>query len=108
MVPRGDDLPEAMRAAAPGGVDAVFDTAVLGRAIFPGIRTGGALAFVRTWDGDDVENGIEIERVLVREVLGRTDWLHELSELAARGVLALRVAAIRELELMQEAGFTAN
>ncbi|HJX49308.1 MAG TPA: NADP-dependent oxidoreductase, partial [Gaiellaceae bacterium] len=93
VLPRGDDLPEAMRAAAPGGVDAVFDTAVLGRSMFPAIRTGGSLAFVRTWDGDDVENGIEIHRVLVREVLERTDWLRELSDLAARGVLVLRVAA---------------
>ena len=93
VLPRGDDLPEAMLAAAPGGVDAVFDTAVLGRGIFPAIRTGGALAFVRTWDGDDVENGIEIHRVLVREVLERTDWLRELSDLAARGVLVLRVVS---------------
>ncbi len=93
VLPRGDDLPAAMRAAAPGGVDAVFDTAVLGRGIFPAIRPGGALAFVRTWDGDDVEDGIAIHRVLVREVLERTDWLRELSDLAARGVLALRVAA---------------
>jgi NADPH:quinone reductase len=93
VLPRGDELPEAMRAAATGGVDAVFDTAVLGRGIFPAVRAGGALAFVRGWDGDDVEDGIEIHRVLVREVLERTDWLQELSDLAARGVLALRVAA---------------
>jgi NADPH:quinone reductase-like Zn-dependent oxidoreductase len=93
VLPRGDHLPEAMRAAAPGGVDAVFDTAVLGRGIFAAIRTGGALAFVRTWDGDEVENGIEIRQVLVREVLERTDWLRELSDLAGRGVLALRVAS---------------
>ena len=93
VLPRGEDLPEAMRAAAPGGVDAVYDTAVLGRGIFPAIRAGGALAFVRTWDGDDVENGIEIHRVLVREVLERTDWLRELSDLAARGVLVLRVVS---------------
>ena len=103
VLPRGDDLPEAMRAAAPGGVDAVFDTAVLGRGIFSGIRTGGALAFVRTWDGDDVESGIEIHRVLVREVLERTAWLQELSELAARGVLALRVAATLPPEQCAEA-----
>ena len=31
--------------------------------------------------------------MLVRDVLERTDWLRELSDLAARGVLALRVAA---------------
>ena len=92
VLPRGDELPEAMRAAAPGGVDGVFDTAVFGRGIFAAIRPGGGLAYVRTWSGDDVEDGIAIHRVLVREVLERTDWLRELSDLAGRGVLALRVA----------------
>ena len=92
VLPRGDELPEAMRVAAPGGVDGVFDTAVLGRGIFAAIRPGGGLAYVRTWSGDDVEDGIAIHRVLVREVLERTDWLRELSDLAGRGVLALRVA----------------
>jgi len=93
VVPRGDDLAEAILGVAPGGVDAVFDTAVLGRSMFPAIRIGGSLAFVRSWDGDDVEDGVTIRRVLVADVLERTDWLQELSELAARGVLALRVAA---------------
>jgi len=93
VLPRGDVLAEATLAAAPGGVDAVFDTALLGRSMFPAIRPGGALAFVRTWDGADVEDGVAIRLVLVREVLERTDWLRDLSELAARGVLALRVAA---------------
>jgi NADPH:quinone reductase-like Zn-dependent oxidoreductase len=93
VLPRGDDLGQAMLAAAPGGVDAVFDTAVLGRGIFGAIRPGGALAYVRTWAGDDVEDGIAIRPVLVREVLERTEWLLELSDLAARGVLELRVAS---------------
>jgi NADPH:quinone reductase len=93
VLPRGDEFVEAALAAAPGGVDAVFDTAVLGRNVFPAIRPGGSLAYVRTWDGDDVESGIEIHRVLVREVLERTEWLRELSGLAAAGGLALRVAA---------------
>ena len=85
VVPRGGEFPR--------GVDGVFDTALLGRALFPAIRAGGGLAYVRTWDGDDVEDGVTIHRVLVAQVLERTDWLRELSELAARGVLALRVAA---------------
>ena len=92
--PAAGRRPVARRSrGVPGGVDAVFDTAVLGRGVLPAIRPGGGLAFVRTWDGDDVEDGIEIHRVLVREVLERTDWLRELSDLAARGVLALRVAS---------------
>jgi NADPH:quinone reductase-like Zn-dependent oxidoreductase len=93
VLSRGEGLEEAMRAAAPGGVDGVFDTAVLGRGIFAAIRNGGGLAYVRTWTGDGVEHGIEIHQVLVREVLERTDWLRELSDLATRGVLTLRVAS---------------
>ena len=49
--------------------------------------------FVRTWDGEHVEDGVTIHPVWVGDVLERTDWLRELSGLAARGVLALRVAA---------------
>jgi NADPH:quinone reductase-like Zn-dependent oxidoreductase len=93
VVPRGDACVETVLAEAPGGVDAVYDTALMGRAAFPAIRTGGALAYVRGWDGDDVESGITIRKVEVAKVLERTDWLRELSDLAARGVLALRVAA---------------
>jgi NADPH2:quinone reductase len=93
VLPRSEDLATAVRSAEPDGVDAVFDTALLGRRIFPAIRTGGSLAFVRTWDGADVEGGITIRRVWVGDVLERTDWLRELGRLAERGELALRVAA---------------
>ena len=58
VLPRGDGLAAAVRDAVPGGVDAVFDTALLGRRLFPAIRDGGALVFVRTWDGEDVEDGV--------------------------------------------------
>jgi D-arabinose 1-dehydrogenase-like Zn-dependent alcohol dehydrogenase len=50
------------------------------------------MAVVRGWDGDDVEQGIRIQRVMVGTVLDRTDWLREARELAERGVLSLRVA----------------
>jgi NADPH:quinone reductase-like Zn-dependent oxidoreductase len=93
VLPRGDEFVEAALAEAPGGVDGVFDTALLGREAFRAICTGGAIVVVRGWDGDDVENGITIHPVWVGDVLERTDWLQELSELAARGTLALRVAA---------------
>ncbi len=93
VVPRGDGCADAVLAEVPGGVDAVFDTALLGRGAFGAIRPGGSLAYVRTWDGDDVEDGIAIRSVRVAEVLERTDWLRELSDLASRGALALRVAA---------------
>ncbi len=93
VLPRGDGLVPAVLDAAPGGADAVFDTAVLGRAVLPAVRPGGALAFVRSWPGEDVEGGVAIRRVWVGEVLERTDWLRELARLAAGGELALRVAA---------------
>src|SRR5262245_48462118 len=40
VLPRGDGLAAAVRDAFPDGVDAVFDTALLGRSIFPAIRPG--------------------------------------------------------------------
>ena len=92
VLPRGDGLVAALRAQAPGGVDAVYDTALLGRALLPAIRPGGALAFVRTWDGEDVEDGIHVRRVQIADVIERTGWLGELAALAAEGLLALRVA----------------
>jgi NADPH:quinone reductase len=93
VVPRGDGLSRAVREAVPEGADAVFDTAVLGRAVFPALRRGGTLAYVRSWTGDDVEDGITIRKVWVAEVLTRTNWLRKLAELASRGELSLRVAA---------------
>ena len=62
------------------------------RSVFPAIRPGGALAYVRTWDGDDVEDGIQVRRVWIGDVIERTGWLEELAALAAEGLLALRVA----------------
>jgi NADPH:quinone reductase len=93
VVPRGDDPAAATRAAVPEGVDAVFDTALLGRGMLAAIRSGGAMVYVRTWSGDDVEDGVEIRPVQVAQVLERTDWLDQLRDLASRGVLPLRVAA---------------
>lgn len=93
VLPRGDGLVDALRAQAPDGVDAVYDTALLGRSVFPAIRPGGALAYVRTWDGDAVEDGIRVQRVWIGDVIERTGWLEELAALAAEGLLALRVAA---------------
>jgi len=66
---------------------------LLRREVFPAIREGGALAVVRTWDGEDVEQGIRVEKVQVWTVLERTDWLWEVRDLAQRGVLVPRVAA---------------
>jgi NADPH:quinone reductase-like Zn-dependent oxidoreductase len=92
VVPRGADFVPAVREVAPDGVDALFDTALLGREAFGAIRDGGAMVVVRGWDGSEAERAIEVRPVLVREVLERTDWLYELRRLASEGELKLRVA----------------
>ena len=92
VVARGDGMLAAVRAVAPDGVAAVFDTAVLGREAFGAIRDGGAIAVVRGWYDGEAERGIDVRPVWVREVLQRTEWLHELRALAAEGTLKLRIA----------------
>jgi NADPH:quinone reductase len=93
LVPRSDSFGDAIRAVAPDGVDAVYDTALIYRDAFPAIRDGGAVVFVRGWDGNEVEDrGIRVHPVIVAKVLERTDWLDELRMLASDGRIKLRVA----------------
>lgn len=92
VLPRGEKFTTALRDLVPAGVDALFDTALLGRDAFPAVRDRGAMAVVRGWGDSPAERGIEIRQVWVREVLQRTDWLQELREVASTGAIALRVA----------------
>ena len=93
VVPRSENFGDAVRAVAPGGADAVYDTALIYRDAFPAIRDGGGVVFVRGWDGEEVEErGIRVHPVMVAQVLERTDWLEELRALASDGRIKLRVA----------------
>jgi NADPH:quinone reductase len=92
VVPRGERFVAAVREVAPDGADGALDTALLNRDAFPAIRDGGVLVPVRGWSHGDSERSIDIRPVLVWEVIGRTDWLNELRELASSGRLQLRVA----------------
>jgi NADPH2:quinone reductase len=93
VLTRSDDFAGAVRAVEPDGVDAVYDTALLGAEAFGAIRDGGGLVVVRGWDESaPTERGIAVHPVWVREVLERTAWLEQLRELASGGRLALRVA----------------
>jgi NADPH:quinone reductase-like Zn-dependent oxidoreductase len=93
VVPRGEGFTAAVRETAADGVDALFDTALLGHSACAAVRDGGAMAVVRGWDGSTADRGIVIRQVWVRSALERTDWLQELRELASEERLALRVAA---------------
>ena len=92
VVTRGDRFGSEVRVKVAGGVDALFDTAVLGRDSFSAIRDGGAYVPVRGWDGSPSERDIRIRPVMVMEALTRTDWLNELRDLASSGAITLRVA----------------
>jgi NADPH:quinone reductase-like Zn-dependent oxidoreductase len=91
VVPRGDGFAAAVRAELPEGVDGVYDTALLHEAALGAIRDGGGLAVVRGWNPDEVERGITVHQVWVRNVLERTEWLEELRRLASDGRIALRL-----------------
>jgi NADPH:quinone reductase-like Zn-dependent oxidoreductase len=92
VVARGERFGSQVRTEVPGGVDALFDTALLGRDSFSAIRDGGAYVPVRGWDGSPAERDIRILPVMVSRALTRTDWLNELRDLASSGAITLRVA----------------
>ena len=54
VVPRGDRFGYEVRAELPGGADALFDTALLGRDSFSAIRDGGVYVPVRGWDDQSI------------------------------------------------------
>jgi len=91
VVPRGPGVAAAMRAAVPGGVDAVLDGALIGAAILPAVRDGGQVAAVRAWPGG-TERDITIRPVLVSDYAGNQEALAELGRLAGDERLSLRVA----------------
>src|SRR5438132_8219771 len=92
VVVRGEQFCSQVRAEVPGGVDALFDTALLGRDSFSAIRDGGAYVPVRGWDDSPSERSIRILLVFVSQALERTDWLNELRDVASSGTITLRVA----------------
>jgi NADPH2:quinone reductase len=105
VIPRSEDFAAAVRAVAPEGVDAVYDTALLNGDALGAIRDGGGLAVVRGWqpESGELERGIRLVRVMVVSVLERTDWLTELQRLAGAGRLVLRVAGTYAPEEAAEA-----
>ena len=67
VVPRGEGFVAAVREAAPGGVDAIYDTALLHDSVFGALSDGGAMAVIRGWKPDSTERGIVVKQVMVTE-----------------------------------------
>lgn len=102
VVPRGDGFADAVRAVAPGGVDALADGAVQEGAVAGAVRDGGAMAVIRGWDGDP-GRGITVHPTMVFSVAEDTAALERLSDLAGRGVLTLRVADVLPMDQAAQA-----
>lgn len=91
VVRRGDDVATRILAAAPGGVDAVADGALLHAKLLPAIRDGGALAAVRVFVGE-TERGITIHQTLVRDYWKEHAKLDRLRQQVEAGAVTMRVA----------------
>lgn len=92
VVPRGDGFVDAVLRLAPGGADALFDTAALTRSVLPAIRDGGSIAVIRGWDDAVVpERNVDVHAVSVGNAMQNTAWLELLADEAAKGRVPLRV-----------------
>lgn len=90
VVERGAGFCEAVRQATGGGADALLDTAVLAKQVFPAIRDGGVYLSVRQVD-DPPERGIQMRPVWVNVALQRTDMLETIRDLVEAGKIKVRV-----------------
>jgi NADPH2:quinone reductase len=94
VLPRGDDFPERVRAAVPGGADGLIDAALLDELALPAVKDGGVIATVRGYRGPaEPVRGISFHPVMVREYAREGTRLDQLRRQAEAGQLALRVAA---------------
>ncbi|MFG2046499.1 NADP-dependent oxidoreductase [Micromonospora sp. NPDC048935] len=96
-VPRGQGVADRFREHAPERVDAAVDAALIGGALLPAVRDGGAVALLR--GGPDPlllaqasQRGIRMVAAYVHDYDGRHDKLDLLRQLAEEGALSLRVA----------------
>jgi NADPH:quinone reductase-like Zn-dependent oxidoreductase len=93
VVPRANDVGEAIRGLIPEGVDGVLDAAVIGGAVLPAVRDGGQVVAVRRFEGAS-ERGLRIHEIFVADYLENQAALAGLGELAGSGKLRLRVAEL--------------
>ncbi|MEV6211155.1 NADP-dependent oxidoreductase [Kitasatospora sp. NPDC051914] len=95
FVPRGDGAVDAVLALAPGGADALLDTAGLSTAVLAAVRDGGTFVAVRPPAAPAAERGID---VLVHDVRPDGPALAGLAGLVAEGRLTVRVDSVLPLD----------
>ncbi|MEL6984914.1 MAG: zinc-binding dehydrogenase, partial [Actinomycetota bacterium] len=104
VVPRGDDVAEAIRANAPDGVAGWADGSVQNELVLPALADGGAYTSVRGWAGPEGGvRGISFSATWVREYATEQARLDRLRAQAEEGQLTLRVAATYPAERAAEA-----
>lgn len=101
VVSRGD-VADNIRKAAPDGVDAVADGALIGEPMLAAIADGGALAAVRAYQGG-TERGITVHQIWVREYTHEQAKLDRLRQQVEDGAVTLRVAGTYSPEQAAEA-----
>ena len=95
VIPRGADLPTAVRELVPGGVDGVVDAALVGVGAQEAVRNRGAFAHLVATPAPPQLRGIRVHTVLVD---ADGDRLRELVALAEAGVIRTRVADVHALD----------
>ena len=104
VVPRGDDVADAIREHAPDGVDGLADGSVQGVLVVPAVADGGAYTSVRGWSGPDGGvRGIRFLPTWVRDYARERGRLDRLREQVEAGQLTLRVAQVYPADLAAEA-----
>jgi D-arabinose 1-dehydrogenase-like Zn-dependent alcohol dehydrogenase len=102
VVPRGPGFASAVRELFPSGVDGLIDAALVGPPALAAVKDGGQLIAVRPFQGE-TEREIKISLVLVGEHLHEGGRVAELADLAAKGVLTLRLAEAMPADRAPEA-----
>lgn len=102
---RGPEFIDTVRAAHPGGVDAVIDAAVHDAAVAPVLRRGGILVSTRFWTGDETtqRRGITVLPLRVRDEHKPAARLRQLGKLVADGELAVPIAGVFPYDQVQQA-----
>ncbi|GAA5123745.1 NADP-dependent oxidoreductase [Pseudonocardia adelaidensis] len=95
VVPRGADLPTAVRELVPGGVDGVVDAALVGVGAQEAVRNGGAFAHLVATPGPAPLRAIRVHTVLIS---ADGDRLRRIVGLVEAGVVGTRVAGVHAIE----------